>query len=152
MLATAIRHLQCGLHRRRHELSTDGASLRLLHGARCRRIQGACSSLPLTDGERLPLESGTCNVVCTQAVMKCQLMEQACGCFIMVRGAGGLKVRSCLCRRHSDGERLPLESGTCSVVCTKDAMKCRLMDGCSAVQGAGEHKVRARLCRCIRHL
>ena len=53
---------------RHEEAPTDRASLRLLHGARRRPTQGACSSLPLAlrCGECLPLEPGSMHmqVVC----------------------------------------------------------------------------------------
>ena len=92
--------------------------MRLLHGARRRPTQGACSSLPLalSGGECLPPGPRTCKWLAfvTQVdLMKLGLIEQACGCFVM-RGAGRLKVRPRLCRLHSGGECLPPGPHTCN--------------------------------------
>ena len=51
-LSTPIEQLSFASQQSRHEAPTDGASVRLLHGARWRQTQGECSSLPLSTPRR----------------------------------------------------------------------------------------------------
>ena len=79
VLATVAIHLQCVLQRSRHEAPTDGASLRLLHGARRRQTQGACSSLPAGTlfGECLKPRPAWHLQCGNEAAIKLRLMGQA---------------------------------------------------------------------------
>ena len=79
--------------RSRHQASTDGqASLRLLHGARWTRTQGAFARLCRRHSgwsSACQHRPDTCNVFCKRSRL---LEEQVCGCST-VRGGQGLKVR-----------------------------------------------------------
>ena len=132
----------CGLcDGSRHEAPTDRASLQLLHGARRRRTQDACS----------PPAAGTlAKSACRQAPDTRhlhRLIEQACNCST-VRGRGRLKVRAAslplafrwraLAARHeAPGTR---HHARCLAFATEAAMKLRLIEqacGCSTVRGRG---------------
>ena len=94
---------------------TDRASLRLLHGARRRQTQGACSYCYAgTPVEKcLPPTLSSWFACATEPLLDLRLIEQACGCST-VRGSGGLKVRACFCRWHSGGECLPPGPSSCT--------------------------------------
>ena len=67
-------------------LIEQACGLRLLHGARRRRTQGACSSVPLALRWRRMLAARTTYLhlqvvwLCNAAAMHLRLIEQACGC------------------------------------------------------------------------
>ena len=74
----------CVLQRSRHQAPTAGASLRLLHGARRTRTQGAFARLCRRHMEwssACQHRPDTCNVSSNGAAIKLRLLEElACGC------------------------------------------------------------------------
>ena len=101
----------------RHEAPTDRASSRLLHGARRRPTQGACSSLRVALRWRVlaPRQQASAGgfVFATEAAIKLRLViEQDCGCST-VRGEGRLKVRAlrCLWRVLATRDQVPAPAG-----------------------------------------
>ena len=141
----------CGLplQRSRHQAPTDRASLWLLHGVRCRRTRGACSSLSAALGCRViaaPTRHLQVLCLCNGAATKLRLVELACDCST-VCGAGGLEVnelevRAPICRRHSSAHCLPHpnQAPACVRLCNGAAIKLRLVElacDCSTVHAAG---------------
>ena len=125
----------------------------VLLGAKRRRTQGACSSLPPT------LQPTTCKIVCD---CRCDgalplrrsrnrtlhLIEQACSC-ASVQGGGRRKVRDRPCRRHSNPTtckivRLPLRPSCHSTLLHLIEQACAAASRSEAERG---RKVRACLCR-----
>ena len=133
----------------RHQAPTDRASLWLLHGVRCRRTRGACSSLSAALGCRViaaPTRHLQVLCLCNGAAIKLRLVELACDCST-VCGAGGLEVnelevRAPICRRHSSAHCLPHpnQAPACVRLCNGAAIKLRLVElacDCSTVHAAG---------------
>ena len=108
VLATTTSHLPFGEHRSRHGAPTHQASLRLLHGVRRWRMQGACLSLPpVLNLERAPVEgTPTCESLTLKRVEIKAVKTDPCS-YSTVRGGSGSKVRARLCRQHSRGKCLP---------------------------------------------
>ena len=128
--------------------------MRLLRGARRRRTQVGCSSLPtgtqMTSAcrqDHTPARRCLRNKVA--AMVKLRLIEQACGCS-MLRGGGGLKVRARVETVHAAATRhihvqcvcSGLLQWSCHAASTGRASgRC----GCLTVRSAGGLRVRAQL-------
>ena len=128
----------------RHAAPTDRASLRLLHSARQRRTQGACSCLCLWHSDAATTHLAKCFTFATEAAMQLGLIGQACGC-CTGRGGGRLKVRA---RVSASGPRV-LRLGSLQVPWLSDegTMRLRLIEqacGWSMVRGGGGRKVCSR--------
>ena len=151
----------------RNAASTDRASSQLLHGARQRPTQGACSSLPLALrwrvlaarhhalGTRLSRWACYCNGSGHAAPTdraSLQLLHRARRRPTQRPNQGAC---SCLCLWPSGGQRLPPAPRHNTPVGAlptqrKPCMQLRLIEqacGCSTVRGRGRLKVRARQCR-----